>query len=94
MSENDRLPGWPYFLAALFIVFAYRSARDLPDQNCQSTYYSMRPPMCAPSRSIDGFSQETTLLYDSLMVARASFSMFKPIPDAIDHTNIIFDNHA
>ncbi len=39
MSENDRLPGWPYFLAALFIVFAYRSARDLPDQNCQSTYY-------------------------------------------------------
>lgn len=40
MSENDRLPGWPYFLAALFIACAYQAARDLPDQNLQSNFYA------------------------------------------------------
>lgn len=40
MSENDRPPGWPYFLAALFIVCAYRSAKDLPNQQNQFTFYT------------------------------------------------------
>jgi len=40
MSENDRLPGWPYFLAALFIACAYQAARDLPDQNHESNLYA------------------------------------------------------
>lgn len=40
MSENDRLPGWPYFLAALFIACAYQAARHLPDQNHESTIYA------------------------------------------------------
>ena len=31
MSEKDKYPGWPYFLAAIMVGFAYQSARSLPD---------------------------------------------------------------
>ncbi len=30
MSENDALPGWPYFIAAAMAALAYQSGRDLP----------------------------------------------------------------
>ena len=31
-SEKDNLPGWPYFIAAVMVGFAYQAARHLPDQ--------------------------------------------------------------
>jgi hypothetical protein len=30
MSENDRLPGWPYFGAAIMVAVAYQVCRELP----------------------------------------------------------------
>lgn len=30
MSENDRLPGWPYFGAAIMVVIAFQVCRELP----------------------------------------------------------------
>ena len=42
MSEKDRLPGWPYFLAAIMVAFAYQAGRELPDDGEQYTseFYS------------------------------------------------------
>jgi DHA1 family tetracycline resistance protein-like MFS transporter len=31
LSEHSRLPGWPYLLASVLILAAYRAAGDLPD---------------------------------------------------------------
>jgi MFS family permease len=31
LSEHSRLPGWPYLLASVLILGAYRAAGDLPD---------------------------------------------------------------
>ena len=31
LSEHSALPGWPYLLAALFVLIAYQATNDLPD---------------------------------------------------------------
>ena len=31
LSEKDRFPGWPYFLAAIMVGFAYQAGRALPE---------------------------------------------------------------
>ncbi|KAL3809587.1 hypothetical protein ACHAXA_005803 [Cyclostephanos tholiformis] len=33
MSEKDRLPGWPYFGAAIMVAIALHVCRELPDEN-------------------------------------------------------------
>ncbi len=33
MSEKDRLPGWPYFGAAIIVAIALHVCRELPDEN-------------------------------------------------------------
>ena len=60
MSENDRLPGWPYFLAALFIACAYQAARDLPDQNHESNFYAN-----AKSKMNNSIEEECVALIDT-----------------------------
>jgi hypothetical protein len=63
MSENDRLPGWPYFLAALFIVCAYQAARDLPNQNDPSSFYDS-----AKSKLNQTFDDDCISLIDNARV--------------------------
>ena len=37
MSEKDRFPGWPYFLAAIMVALAYQAGRDLPEDTDEYT---------------------------------------------------------
>ena len=44
MSEKDRLPGWPYFIAAIMTVMAYHAGSALPsidDENGMSYKYNV-----------------------------------------------------
>jgi len=46
MSEKDKFPGWPYFLAAIMVAFAYQACRALPDdcENYTSDFYIQTTP--------------------------------------------------
>mmetsp|Transcript_16280 Transcript_16280/g.35420 ORF Transcript_16280/g.35420 Transcript_16280/m.35420 type:complete len:478 (+) Transcript_16280:413-1846(+) len=42
MSEKDKFPGWPYFLAAIMVALAYQAGRALPDENDSEFYIQSR----------------------------------------------------
>jgi hypothetical protein len=39
LSEHSRLPGWPYLLASILILAAFRAAGDLPDPDSDVDEY-------------------------------------------------------
>lgn len=41
LSEHTWLPGWPYVLASLLIVAAYKAAEDLPDDSDEDYLYEL-----------------------------------------------------
>ncbi|KAL9185079.1 hypothetical protein ACHAXT_002856 [Thalassiosira profunda] len=43
MSEKGRFPGWPYFLAAIMVGFAYQAGRTLPEDGESYTAEYTRP---------------------------------------------------
>jgi DHA1 family tetracycline resistance protein-like MFS transporter len=50
-SEKTSLPGWPYFLASLFAIAAYRRSAQLPDENDEE-YLSERYVVMPKSRKM------------------------------------------
>lgn len=56
MSEKDRLPGWPYFLAAIMVALAYQAARKLPDQNYNTSEFYVKARV--PSNNTEDFGDE------------------------------------
>ena len=56
MSEKDRLPGWPYFLAAIMVALAYQAARKLPDQNNVTSEFYVKARV--PSNNTEDFGDE------------------------------------
>ena len=56
MSEKDRLPGWPYFLAAIMVAFAYQAARKLPDQKNDTSELYIKARV--PSNHTEDFEEE------------------------------------
>lgn len=67
MSENDRLPGWPYFLAAVMVALAYHAARKLPEdpENYISEFYIKTGPNGMHNGAPIGHEEESFSLIDS-----------------------------
>ena len=54
-SENDRYPGWPYFLAAIMVALAYQAGRKLPEdsENYTSELYFRGMRKGAPANEVE-----------------------------------------
>ncbi len=55
MSEKDKLPGWPYFLAAIMVGLAYQICRELPDESEHAEFYFKPGPQTV------GFDEDESL---------------------------------
>lgn len=60
MSEKDRFPGWPYFLAAIMVALAYQAGRELPDdgENYPDLYIQSKHNRTGRRKMVSSMAEE------------------------------------